>query len=74
MPGRPAAMDGGPAQGDPQAPHRFARDGELVDLAQLLGQVRVVEPRIAIAEQDLDLPGDGHRQAAARGASPALMS
>src|SRR5262245_65164795 len=43
MQGRAAAMDGGPAEGDAPAAHRFARDSEIVDLAQLLGQVRSEE-------------------------------
>ena len=48
MLGGPAPMDGGPPERQGHAAHRFARDGELVDLAQLLGQVRIVEARVAI--------------------------
>jgi len=34
-----------------------------VDLAQLLGQVRVIEADVAVLEQRLDLQGEGGGQA-----------
>ncbi len=68
---RPAAMDRGQAQGPPQPPHRLPGDGQAMVLPQFLGDVRVIEARIAIPQQRLDLPTDGRRQAPMRRPPPA---
>jgi hypothetical protein len=74
MLGGPAPMDGGPPERQAQAAHRFARDGELVDLAQLLGQMCIVEARVAIAEEGLHLRRQRHREAAGERPPTILMS
>src|SRR5499427_4206425 len=74
MLGGAPTMDGGQAQGPAQSAHGLAGDRKPVDFAQLLGQVCVIEPGVAVLEQGLDLQGEGRGQPPGRGLAAALMA
>ena len=58
----------------PQAPHRLARDRQAVVLAQLLGHMRIVEPRVLGGHPPLHgFLRRGWRALATRGPAPTSM-
>ena len=74
MPRGAPATRGGPAQGQAQAPHGGATDGQGVPLLQLFGQVHVVEAVIGGGHERDDLGPHLRGEPAGRGlAAPAVQ-
>jgi hypothetical protein len=71
---RPPAMHGRQAERASEPAHRFAGDRDGVEVAQLLGGMRVIEPGVDIAQKRLHLDGGGDGQAAVREPSAAAMT
>jgi hypothetical protein len=74
MLGRTAPMHGGPAESSPQAPDRLPRDGQAMVFAQLLAEVGVIEARVAVLQQRLDLRAYGRGQPPVGGPPPPLVA
>jgi hypothetical protein len=72
--GRPPAMDGAEPERAPEAAHGLPRDGHVVELAQFLRQVRVVEAGVPVAQQRLHLGTHGGSEPAMGGPPPALVA